>query len=520
MMNSSQGSPTQGYLRTSAEELGDREWLDNNIFDVQGQWYNTTEGDPTDVNANINNGAANFITEGETHAFSEISGIPQGSDWTKTPNPEYTAYPNDYSDIDPQGCRVEHYWHEDANQLPSVHWERNITMPHDMSNYIITSASITAIVNGSCDSTPSDGGSVGDRGIEAKGDSCANYSTGDYARFYIRISDTVKKKVYEIAWNQTSEYFGLDSHSDPDTMIDTFMTTVSEAKLISYLTSVLRTDYYNFTVTLGIRIRCEDNEQSDRDEFLYLYIKSCNLSFTYEKKISQLTKVSWNQDCDEINSLRYNDGNTVIVLSANLNFDYKISEEWPTALSPNAEIRVLINNYKHSEPIKLSKATTSFQEAKASGFDIYHLIPGNNSNNINFSVQVYLGDEFALNRSITVSIDNVELLISYKIIGIIPPSPSGIDWTPLTIGLGVLLVGLVAVFTSYQLYFRFPPIIRRIRTLRRKIRKGKKTTPILVEKRDAVVKSRLREQLQVLRIQPSLEKADIVSQSKPIGKIK
>ena len=210
MMNSSQGSPTQGYLRTSAEELGDREWLDNNIFDVQGQWYNTTEGDPTDVNANINNGAANFITEGETHAFSEISGIPQGSDWTKTPNPEYTAYPNDYSDIDPQGCRVEHYWHEDANQLPSVHWERNITMPHDMSNYIITSASITAIVNGSCDSTPSDGGSVGDRGIEAKGDSCANYSTGDYARFYIRISDTVKKKVYEIAWNQTSEYFGLD----------------------------------------------------------------------------------------------------------------------------------------------------------------------------------------------------------------------------------------------------------------------------------------------------------------------
>lgn len=178
---------------------------------------------------------------------------------------------------------------------------------------------------------------------------------------------------------------------------------------------------------------------------------------------------------------------------------------------------MLINNKIHTETIKLSQASTTFQEAKQGGFNFYDLVKS--IDDVNFSIQVYLGDEFELNRSITISVDNVNLRISYKIIGIIPP-PGGFDWTPLTIGLGVLLVGLVAVFTSYQLYFRFPPIIRRIRTLRRKIRKGKKTTPILVEKRDAVVKSRLREQLQVLRIQPSLEKADIVSQSKPIGKIK
>ena len=183
----------------------------------------------------------------------------------------------------------------------------------------------------------------------------------------------------------------------------------------------------------------------------------------------------------------------------------------------NAEIRMLINDYIHTEPIKLGKATTSFQVAKEDGFNVFHLIPGNNSYKIKYSIQVYLGDDFALNRSITVSIDSVSLRISYKIIGITPQPPSGIDWTPLTVGLSSVLVALVLVFTSYQLYFRFPPVIRRLRALRRKIRKGKKTTPILVKKRDGVVKNMIREHLQVLRIQPEIEKAgNIVKPNKII----
>ncbi|TXT60696.1 MAG: hypothetical protein BAJALOKI3v1_880019 [Promethearchaeota archaeon] len=49
----------------------------------------------------------------------------------------------------------------------------------------------------------------------------------------------------------------------------------------------------------------------------------------------------------------------------------------------------------------------------------------------------------------------------------------GIDFSPLVIGLTIGLVGLVIGIGAYQLYFKYPPTVRKIRKLRKKIRKNK-----------------------------------------------
>ncbi|MFX0141625.1 MAG: hypothetical protein ACFFDN_48760, partial [Candidatus Hodarchaeota archaeon] len=138
-----------------------------------------------------------------------------------------------------------------------------------------------------------------------------------------------------------------------------------------------------------------------------LRIKTFSLNFTCEKKMDQSTFVSWNQDGEKPNDIS---NNTVIVNEALLDFEYKINETWPI-VSPNSEIRIYINKIMHSETIKLSSATNSSQKAKPEGFDVTRLI--DEDKNINISIQVYLADEFVLNRSIRISIDNAYLNISY-----------------------------------------------------------------------------------------------------------
>ncbi|MFX1260428.1 MAG: hypothetical protein ACFFAN_21475, partial [Promethearchaeota archaeon] len=94
-----------------------------------------------------------------------------------------------------------------------------------------------------------------------------------------------------------------------------------------------------------------------------------------------------------------------------LNFKYKIDQAWPTLLSPNSEIRVLINDNQHTETVKLSSATTLFQEAKVGGFNVTNLIQ--KDVNISVSIQILIANTFQLDRNITISIDDVYLIISY-----------------------------------------------------------------------------------------------------------
>jgi len=409
--NNSKDSINSKQIKTSAQESYLRQWMANPSFSSTENWtsHKGELGDPDDVNAEISGGEANFEVFGDKQTFSLVADPPLDANWTDVENPAFPFFPDTYG-INEKGCEVYHHWSEGADQSPSVHWDQNITMPVNMSDYIITSASLKSVVNGTVKAD--DGDSEGVEAVDDAVEGGTQYATYDYVRYYVMISDFEKNKIYEIAYFQSTS-LGNDSAGDLDYLYDTDMLTVPEESLIFFLTSVLNNDNYNFTVTLGIRIWCEDNWVSDDDFWESLVINYINLTFTYEKKIDQLTSISWNQDTDkpdDINEI----SNDTIVDKAILNFKFKTNDTW-TSLSPNSEIQILINGIKHSESINLlEKSNTSYQEAKSGGFDITYLIEADK--NINLSIQLYIADNFKLNRTIKISIDEVYLNISYTII--------------------------------------------------------------------------------------------------------
>ncbi len=442
----------------------EEQWLKNSNFSIPvDPWESQVQGDLSDITSFSSFGQANYEVIGEQRNYSNISGTPLNTEWTMVHNPEFPLYP-DTSTINSEGCYVSHTFAELADQFPSVHWERNVSMPVDMEDYIITSASLSAVVNATVTAFPGDWGGGG---IEAPGDATGSGSTQnytwDYVRFYVLLSDLTRNKVYEVAYNQTVD-LGKDSAGATDILLDTFMTTVSEEDLIFYLTSVISSDFKNFTVTLGIRIWCEDNWVSDRDIWDDLLIKSCNLTFTYEKKIDRFTTASWNQMGNTLS------GENIEITGGNLKFKYKIDQLWPVDSSPNSEIRFFINNNTLLETIKLSSATTNFQEATTGGFDVTTLILKNI--NISVSIQVFIADTFALNNNITISITDVYLEISYtEFIFDTEEAPwffSGIFIIALVAG--VILTGILI---AYIKVWRYPVPVRKIRKYSKSLEKEK-----------------------------------------------
>jgi hypothetical protein len=410
-------------IHTAAQETFTVGWLENPTFEdpIEPTWYSKAEGDISDVKATAGGGHANLSVvgdSGEMRIDEQLNDI----DWISFNNPDFPISP-DTNGSNSAGLYISHEWNESVDQTrntPSIHWKRNITMPINMSDYIITSASLEALFNATVTAKGSNPSQPHIGGIERPGDYTegrrpwdpfneTQFGIGDFATFYVLISDINNNNSFQVAINKTSD-LGQDSpevNNYPDTLMD----TIPEEILISYLTSVLENNNFNFTITLGIDIYCEDNEYNvDVDTWDLLTIRSFNLTFTYKKKIDQFTSVSWNQDGDKISEIS---NDTVIINEAKLNFKYKIDDNW-TESSQNSEIRAFINNNKLTETIKLSKANLSYQVAKIGGFDITSLIPYNQK--INLSIQVYLADEFRLENNRTISIDEVYLNITYTII--------------------------------------------------------------------------------------------------------
>ena len=96
-------------------------------------------------------------------------------------------------------------------------------------------------------------------------------------------------------------------------------------------------------------------------------------------------------------------------------------------------------------------------------------------------------------------------MISYNLVSVDPPPTPPIDWSPLVAGLSIAIITLIVGFTSYQLYFKYPPMVRNIKSLKRKVRKDKRLNPLPVKPRQDIVKTRLRNQMQILRIEPQSE---------------
>jgi len=444
-------------------ELLDKQWLLNPTFEapIEPTWFSTRNGDLTDTDASTSLGFVNYEVLGETDIYSNVTNTPLDSDWDEFNN-TYFILPDGTHEINQFGCEASHEFQENTDQSrnrPSVHWRRNITMPADMSDYIITSASISAVVNGSGDTnleTPSDDLSYAGFGYFA--------TYYDYARFYIKFSNLDYTNLYEVAYFQTVD-LGIGDQfiqtvGDVDYLNDTLMTVIDEPTLIFYLTKALEADSYNFGITLGIDIYCEDNYNSgDRDTFYSLLIKSVNLNFSYEKKIDQLSSVSWNQQAPEIN------GSNVEVIGSNLKFNYKVSELWSTNLSSNSEIRILINDKQHTETIKLTTADLTFQEAKSGGFNLIDITFPYEIMNI--SIQLFLADEFGLSKGYTFSIDDVYLEISYTET-IIPPggNPEPLIFRILLVIAIIAGVCIGGYFIAYYKILRYPKAVRKVRKYR------------------------------------------------------
>ena len=451
-------------IYTSAEIIHDDEhWLENSNFDSDSYWNSSKEGDVTDTEAYISNGQANFNITGDKRTFTNISGTPTSDKWENVTNPAFPILP-DYYGIDQYGCEANHTWIDptDPEQAPSVHWERNINMPVDMSDYVITSASISAVYNASVTTSP--GGAPTAQpyyGVDSRDDPVDQPGDYDSARFYVLISDLGGNETYELAWYQTV-HLGQDS-PEISNITDSFMENVVEETLIFYLTSLFERDSFHFKVILGIRIKCIDNFNYDRDRWDSLRIKSCDLNFTYEKKIDQFTKVSWSQEGDSLS------GENIQITDANLRFRYKIDQLWPTSLSPTSEIKVLLNGNSHEETIRLSLANETFQDAKLGGFDVTTLVLLNIE--IQASIQIYIANEFLLNRTITISIDDVYLDISYIEITTVPIGEPEIF--RLLLILAAVAGGLVGSYLIlYQRIFKYPVPVRKVRKYRKTLNKS------------------------------------------------
>lgn len=449
-----------------------KQWLENSEFDSHESWNSSIEGDLSDVNATISQGHANYIILGDSGEV-RIDETLNDTEWISTINPEFPTLPDRY-EINSSGCHVSHIWDENANQTrntPSVHWKRTITLPVNFSDYLITSASLDVVFNATVTAKGLNPSIPHIGGIECTGDftqgnpfpppDIPQFGVGDSVTFYALISDLENENVFQIAINKTSD-LGQDT-PELNNYTDTPLKTVPENLLISYLTSVLESNNFNFTITLGIDIYSEDNEYwGDLDRWDSLIIRSFNLTFTYIKKVDKFTSISWKQVGDQIT------GGNVQITGGKLGFDYKINQTWPSILSPNSELRIFINNKQYIETIKLSTATTSFQEAFQGEIDVTALIL--KDINISVSIQVFLADEFGLDEDITISIDSVYLEISYiEIITDILTEPE--IFRILLIIASVLAAGVGSYLIAYQKVLKYPKPVRKVRKYRKTLRR-------------------------------------------------
>jgi len=391
------------------------EWLDNPTFETPiTPWYNTTEGDTSDINATTDFNQANYKILGESQEKEVLLNTATQLNWMAFNKSDLEIVPQrasvPYYGVDDDGAWCSHWWDEgetggQPKNTPRMHWKTNVSMPVDMSDYFITSLSFNAIINASVD-----------RNIDVAGDTYARFTpdviinqfqTYDYAQFYVEVStlDIDELNTYRIAFNQTSLLGseGLPTIYDIEGLIGAY----GEQAIIDAINNVLAIDpgHNNFTIVLGIYLYCEDNNSgTDRDHWDDIRFKFLNLTFSYQKKIDKYTSLAWNQIGNTIS------GSNIDIQNATLNFKYKIDKPW-TEQSPNSELRIFINNNQYPETVKLSTATSIFQDAKVGGFDVTNQILKNV--NITLSVQLYLADTFPLDQEFTLSIDNASLLISY-----------------------------------------------------------------------------------------------------------
>jgi len=481
------------------EEPYSQAWIEDPSFDVliDSPWNIEKDGDLTDINASIIAGQAKFEVLGDIKTYTGLTGTPNSSTslgWKRVRNGNF-LFP-DTAIIDSRGCFVYHYLDENAaggqvRNYPSVHWSNNISLPVEMKDYVITSAYIDVIFNATVNAnvdTPNDNYT-----LPVGPD---QFAIGDDVTFYVELSDLENSFSYRIG-EFKSEYLGQSNpplFPDILNITDRNLNFVSELDLIAALTSVLEVDNHNFIITLGIDIYCEDNDGSgDHDEWDELIIKSCDLNFTYEKKIDQFSKISFTQEAGKIT------GENILIVGGFMNFNYSIDQAWPSS-APLSEIRFYINDKLYEEgTILLTSASTSFQEAKNGGFDITSFLE--KDVNTTVSIQLFLKDNFEFNQSIIVNIDDVSFIVEVIEVA------EDMSWLVYTLIGSILILGVV--ITLYNKIFQYPKLVRKIRTLKKKIKKGKKLKPLFLSSHDDLINNQVQKKMTILEMQQNDEESSL-----------
>ena len=413
-------SDRQDIVNTSAQISETKQWIKNPTFEspIEPTWFweNGTEGDNSDVLAVPTPGQADYKVIGEEKSVTLIYGTPNSSTspgWKIFNNSDFLPPYN--VEMNSSGAYINHNLDESSgpgqvNNFPSVHFKKNVSMPIDMSDYVITNVSIDVVFNASVDINVDSYNDWNQSGNTPYIDQ-DKFIIGDSANFYVELSDLSNSYPFRVAEFETRDLaLGEGDLVDPDILniTDTELNYADEQDLVAALNSALETDHQNFSITLGLDIYCEDNKAGgggDQDYWNYLIFKTFNITVSYIKKIDQSTTLSWNQIGNKIN------GSNHQITDANLNFQYLIDQNWST-LAPLSELRVFVNNKSFNEGIiKLSSFNSTYQDLKVGGIDVTSLI--STDVNISISIELYLKDAFTLNSNITISIDNVYLNISY-----------------------------------------------------------------------------------------------------------
>ncbi len=485
-------------ISPSAVIPGDGYWISDPELNNPAVWdfTNSSENNVQDLDGVVSGGKGDIITIGNQYVFNEVSGAPLSGDWTKIPNPNFPVYP-DYSGITVDGCRIQHIWDENVNQTrntPSALWTRDIHMPVDMSDYEITSASISATFSADVEASPING--LGG-GIETSKDPVSQYASGDSARVFVLLSDIGGIKQFEIAFNKT-KYLGQDNSPTIETYIDEAMSSVPENILIAYLTSVLEYNYYDFKIILGIELYCEDNHSSfDVDTWNYVIITECDLTFTYQKKVDKGSTLSLSYTGNSIT------GENTTITGAELTFEYQIDQNW-TDDSEFSELRVFINNNKFGDSIRLSHYNVD-QGVASVDMDLFEygsIIP--KDVDIILTIQLYIANTFTLDSNITLSVDKIQLHIFWKTIQ--ADTIPGLErllkepWfaTLLAILVTIGLVSLAGGFIYYYRVGRFPIPVRKVRKYRRSLTKESPPKDIRIIPRDQAFKDKFADNTKII----------------------
>jgi hypothetical protein len=132
---------------------------------------------------------------------------------------------------------------------------------------------------------------------------------------------------------------------------------------------------------------------------------------------------------------------------------------------------MFVSGKELSETIKLSSVGLTSQ--KSTNYNVTSLI--SLDENITVSVQLYIGDNFELDAPITLSIDDVILKITYVVI---LPDPTPTNLRPYIYSSAGLLAALTTGIGLYEGIFKFPAAVRSVKSLRRKIRRGRSSKPL------------------------------------------